>query len=111
MASKHQSLYKKIKNYEIKNYYEYIHFKQILTNKENDIAFLQVRIFYTDYDDEFTDIAKIIEKLQLDIYFLRKKLKKFEFFAQYKNYYSYENDILLYPIIEESNYDLELVQN
>ena len=111
MASKHQSLYKKIKNYEIKNYREYDYFNQILTNKENDIDFLKVRIFYTDYDDEFSDISKIIEKLQLDIYFLRKILKKFEFFAQYKNYYSYENDILLYPIIEESNYDIELIQN
>ena len=111
MDTHHRSLYKKLKNHYIKNNNEYLHFKQILYNKEREVDFLKIQLFYTNYDDEYTHILKIMDRINFDIYFIKKIIKNYEFLITYQTHYSFDNDILLYPIIEESNYDLELVQN
>jgi hypothetical protein len=107
MEHSYRSIYKKLKKYYIQTEYEYIHFINVLHNKEIEIDFLKVQLFYTHYDNEFIHISKIIDRINFDIYFLKKIIKNYEFMKNYNNTFSYQNDILLYPIIEESNYDLE----
>ena len=111
MNNNNRSLYKKLKNHYIKNNNEYLHFKHLLSNKENEVDFLKIQLFYTNYDAEYTHILKIMDRINFDIYFIKKIIKNYEFLITYQTYYSFDNDILLYPILEESNYDLELVQN
>ncbi len=111
MEHTYRSLYKKLKNYYIKNDEEYVQFINVLHNKENEIDFLKVRLFYTDYDYEFAHLSKIIERICFDIYFIKKIIKNYEILLASKQIYSYDNDILLYPILEESNYDLELIKD
>ena len=113
MDTRNRSLYKKLKNHYIKNTNEYLYFKDLLSNKENNVDFLKIQLFYTNYDDEYNHILKIIEKVEFDIYLIKKIINTYEFQLNYHNkyyQYSYEKDVMLYPILEESNYDLELVK-
>ena len=110
MNNNNRSLYKKLKNHYIKNNNEYLYFKNLLYNKENEVDFLKIQLFYTNYDEEYNDIVKIMDRINFDIYFIKKIIKNYEFLLTYQTHYSFDNDILLYPILEESNSDLELVK-